>query len=156
MPVEIERKFLVTGDAWRQGKAIRIRQGYLSRHKERMVRVRLAGDKAYLAVKGMKSGAARAEYEYEIPVSHAQEMLKLCEGPIIDKMRYLLDWGGLTWEVDAFLGDNAGLIVAEVELDREDQPIELPEWVGEEVTHNPRYFNANLCAHPFCLWPKSL
>lgn len=152
MPVETERKFLVKGNSWRNGQGIRICQGYLNRDKERTVRVRLSGEKAFLTIKGMNSGATRAEYEYEIPVSHAEELLKICDGPILEKNRYALDYNGLIWEVDEFLGENEGLVVAEVELKSEDQPFNCPEWIGQEVTADPRYYNSNLCSHPYCKW----
>ncbi|HQC64917.1 MAG TPA: CYTH domain-containing protein, partial [Anaerolineaceae bacterium] len=120
--------------------------------KERTVRVRLSGEKAFLTIKGINSGAIRAEYEYEIPVSHAEELLKICDGPVLEKNRYALNSNGLIWEVDEFLGENEGLIVAEVELKSEDQSFERPSWVGSEVTEDPRYFNSNLCSHPFSKW----
>lgn len=120
--------------------------------RKRTVRVRLSGEKAFLTIKGINSGATRAEYEYEIPVSHAEELLKICDGPILEKNRYALDCNGLIWEVDEFLGENEGLIVAEVELKSEDQSFECPNWVGPEVTEDSRYFNSNLCAHPFSKW----
>ena len=154
MGKEIERKFLVKGDDWRglaQGK--RYRQGYLSTVKERTVRVRTVGDKAYITVKGISSGATRAEYEYEIPLADADEMLdKLCEHPLIEKTRYRIPQDEVTWEVDEFEGENRGLIVAEVELKDEQQAIKLPLWLGKEVTDDPRYFNANLVAKPFIKW----
>ena len=111
MPVEIERKYLVIGDKWKQGKPVRICQGYLNREKERTVRVRISGEKAFLTIKGVNIGATRAEYEYEIPVSHAEELLKICDGPVLEKNRYAVDCNGLIWEVDEFLGENEGLIV---------------------------------------------
>jgi len=152
VPVEIERKFLVNGNSWRNGQGIRICQGYLNRDKERTVRVRLSGEKAFLTIKGMNSGATRAEYEYEIPVSHAEALLKICDGPVLEKNRYTVDYNGLIWEVDEFLGENEGLIVAEVELKSEDQSFDRPDWVGQEVTDDPRYYNSNLCAHTFSKW----
>ena len=103
----------------------------------------------------MNIGATRAEYEYPIPVSHAEELLKICDGPVLEKNRYAVDHNGLIWEVDEFLGENEGLIVAEVELKSEDQSFDRPEWVGQEVTDDPRYFNSNLCVHPFRKWRNS-
>jgi len=155
MPQEIERKFLVRGDGWRDsGAGVPYRQGYLSTVAERTVRVRLIRDKGWLTIKGITVGATRAEYEYEIPADEASEMLdNLCERPLIEKTRYRIEHQGLTWEVDEFDGDNAGLIIAEVELDEEGQAIVLPDWVGEEVTDDPRYYNANLIANPFTRWP---
>jgi len=151
---EIERKFLVAGEAWRalaQGTAYR--QGYLSTVKERTVRVRTIDDKGFLTVKGINVGATRVEYEYEIPASDANEMLDdLCEQPIIEKHRYKIKDNGLIWEVDEFGGVNQGLIVAEVELDSEAQSFEKPSWIGEEIADDPRYFNSNLIAHPYTQW----
>jgi adenylate cyclase len=152
MPVEIERKFLVIGDVWRQGTGIRFCQGYLNRDKERTVRVRLAGNKAFLTIKGLTKGAKRAEYEYEIPFEHAKEMLKLCDGPIIEKNRYAVTCSGLLWEIDEFCGENKGLILAELELESPDQVFERPDWLGQEVTDDPCYFNSNLCICPYKTW----
>ena len=154
MAIEIERKYLVVGEDWRQlGTGSEFRQGYLSTVKERTVRVRVIGTRGFLAVKGITTGATRTEYEYEIPVNDARVMLAdLCEQPIIEKNRYVIPWAGVTWEVDEFLGANAGLIVAEVELDTADSKIDLPEWIGEDVTDDPRYFNSNLVAHPYSTW----
>lgn len=152
MPVEIERRFLVVGDAWRQGGGVRICQGYLNRDPKRTVRVRLAGNEAALTVKGLTCGATRGEYEYALPVQDAKELLKLCDGPVIEKVRYRVPYAGLTWEVDEFLGDNRGLVLAEVELAKEDQPFERPAWLGQEVTPDYRYCNSNLSAHPYCNW----
>jgi adenylate cyclase len=151
---EIERKFLVADDAWRAGVVGTVfRQGYLSTVKERTVRARVAGDSGYLTIKGITVGAVRSEFEYEIPRADAAQMLdELCEQPLIEKTRYEIEAGNLTWEIDEFAGVNDGLIVAEVELDDEAQEIVLPQWVGEEVTHDPRYFNSNLIAHPFSEW----
>ena len=152
MPVEIERKFLVKGDDWRKGPGVHISQGYLNRDKERTVRVRLAGDKAFLTVKGCVSSSVHTEYEYEIPVSHAQELLKMCDGPVLDKIRYAVDFNGLRWEIDEFLGENRGLVVAEVELQAKNQHLDLPGWIGQEVTGDPRYYNSSLSSHPFSKW----
>ena len=152
MPVEIERKFLVTGSGWRNGQVTRICQGYLNREKERTVRVRITGDKGFLTVKGINSGATRAEYEYEIPVSHAEQLLKICDGPVLEKNRYTVACDNLTWEVDEFLGENEGLVIAEVELKSEDQVFNRPEWIGQEVTTDPRYYNSNLCSYPYRKW----
>jgi CYTH domain-containing protein len=154
MGKEIERKFLVKGDVWKSlAKGTRYRQGYLNSVKERTVRVRTVGDKGFLTIKGITTGASRAEYEYPVPVSDAEAMLNdLCEKPLIEKNRYKIEDRNLTWEVDEFFGENRGLIVAEVELESEDQSFEKPGWVGEEVTGDPRYFNANLIKHPFTKW----
>ena len=154
MAKEIERKYLVKGDKWRElAKGVMYRQGYLSTVKERTVRVRTIDDNGFLTVKGITIGATRMEFEYEISVEDANQMLdELCERPLIEKSRYKIDYAGLTWEVDEFFGDNKGLIVVEVELTDESQTIELPEWVGEEVSNDPRYFNSNLIKHPYCKW----
>lgn len=152
MSVEIERKFLIKGDIWKQGQPVRICQGYLNRDKERTVRVRLAGEKATLTVKGPNRGATRNEYEYPIPVADAVELLKMCDGPVLEKNRYIVVCDGLKWEVDEFISENIGLVVAEVELPSEDQPFHCPEWIDREVTDDPKYYNSNLCSHPFYNW----
>jgi adenylate cyclase len=154
MGKEIERKFLVKGNAWQNlAEGTFYRQGYLSTIKERTVRVRTVGDKGYLTIKGIMVNATRAEYEYAIPVEDANEMLNtLCEQPLIEKTRYTINSGGLTWEIDEFTDENQGLMVAEVELNEVGQAIDLPEWIGEEVTGDPRYFNASLVAHPYSKW----
>jgi CYTH domain-containing protein len=153
MGTEIERKFRVKEGAWREASATRYRQGYLSTDKERTVRVRTINDKAYLTIKGITVGASRAEFEYEIPVADAEDMLdNLCEKPLIEKNRYKVEAGALTWEVDEFFGENQGLIIAEIELQSEDQPFDKPDWVTEEVTADPRYYNANLIKNPYSSW----
>lgn len=154
MGKEIERKFLLTGDAWRDlAQGTMYRQGYLNSAKERTVRVRTVGDKAFLTIKGITVGATRAEYEYEIPFADCNALLdNLAEKPLIEKKRYKIKQGEFVWEIDEFFGDNKGLIVAEVELTSEDQAFPKPEWVGEEVTGDPRYFNSNLIKHPFTKW----
>lgn len=154
MGTEIERKFLVTDDAWRgQGTSTVIRQGYLSTVKERTVRVRVAGDEGTLTIKGITVGASRTEFEYQIPVEDANVMLdELCEQPIIEKTRHVVEFDGTTWEIDEFAGVNDGLIIAEVELDSPDEEFTHPDWLGDEVTDDPRYFNANLIAHPYTEW----
>jgi adenylate cyclase len=154
MAKEIERKFLVRGDTWRSSaKGTTYRQGYLNSAKERTVRVRIADAKAFLTVKGVTVGATRSEYEYEIPFDEGKAMLDtLAEKPLIEKKRYKIPVGDLTWEIDEFLGDNAGLIVAEIELTSEDQAFDMPAWIGEEVTGDPRYYNANLIKNPFTRW----
>jgi CYTH domain-containing protein len=152
MAIEIERKFLVTGDAWREAPAVYYSQGYLNRAKERTVRVRIAGDEAFLTVKGISAGASRAEFEYPIPVWDARDLLALCEQPLIEKYRRKITHEGYVWEVDEFLGENQGLVVAEIELPEEDAPFTKPGWVGEEVTHDPRYFNSALSTLPWSRW----
>lgn len=154
MPTEIERKFLVKGDHWRSlGEGKPYCQGYIVASADRSVRVRIAGDKGFLTIKGKTIGSTRPEYEYAIPVDHAREMLQsLCIPPLIQKTRYRVEWEGLLWEIDEFEGENQGLIMAEVELADADQPIVFPDWIGEEVTHDPRYYNSNLAQHPFSRW----
>ena len=152
--LEIERKFLVVGDAWRQtATSVPYRQGYLATEPERNVRVRLAGPKAKLTIKGKAHGIARIELEYPIPVEDAELMLdRLCHRPLIEKTRHTLDYQGHEWVIDEFEGVNQGLVVAEIELEHEDQPFPLPPWAGDEVTHDPRYLNANLVARPYSEW----
>ena len=154
MSVEIERKFLVRGDAWKAlGKPVLLRQGYLSSAPERIVRVRIEGESAMLTIKGRTTGATRGEWEYPIPLADAAVFLdQLCERPIIEKFRYRIEYQEFTWEVDEFLGENAGLTVAEIELESEDQQFARPDWVGDEVTHDSRYYNANLISNPYCRW----
>ena len=152
MATEIERKFLVEGTSWRQSNSVRLLQYYLNRDKNRAVRIRIAGDKAFLTVKSVTQGATRAEFEYEIPVADAQQMLKFRDGPVIEKNRHVIVHEGFKWEVDEFLGDNAGLVMAEIELTSEDQPFTRPPWLGREVTHDSRFYNSNLAAHPYSQW----
>jgi adenylate cyclase len=158
MTQEIERKFLVTGDSWRAlVEPVHFRQGYISDDPERTVRVRVSGDRAWLTIKGLSIGAARPEYEFEIPVSHAREMLdRLCLRPILEKRRSRIPHGDLVWEVDEFLGENFGLIVAEVELHSADQAFTRPDWVGDEVTGDVRYYNSNLLKNPYSRWGRSV
>jgi adenylate cyclase len=152
--VEIERKFLLQGDGWRnQGQATLLRQGYLNSHKDRTVRVRIAGDEAFLTIKSRNVGASRGEWEYPIPVAEAAELLDgLCEQPLIEKIRHRIPQGQHVWEVDEFLGVNAGLVVAEIELGSEDEAFDKPDWVGEDVTGDVRYLNSNLIKQPYTTW----
>ncbi len=155
MAIEIERKFLVADNGWRTAvsRTRRIRQGYLSNNGVSSVRVRCAGDdRAFLTIKSAEQGARRQEFEYAIPVADAESLLGLCEGNIVEKLRHDVPHGGLTWEVDEFLGANQGLVVAEVELDRVDQAIDRPAWLGSEVTSEQRYYNAGLARRPFNSW----
>lgn len=153
MGKEIERKFLVKGNDWHKlAKGIHYRQGYLSIVKERTVRVRTINDKGFLTIKGITVGASRVEFEYDIPVNEANEMLKICEHPIIEKSRYKIEHGGFTWEVDEFYGVNQGLITAEIELQSVDQKFDKPDWIGQEITGDPKYFNSNLIKNPFTKW----
>ena len=154
MAKEIERKFLVVGDAWRAlAQGVHYRQGYLNSIKERTVRIRTVGEKAVITVKGPTVGVTRMEFEYQIPYDDCVAMLdNLAEKPIIEKKRYKIPMGEFVWEIDEFFGVNEGLIVAEVELKSEDQAFEKPEWIGKEVSGDPRYFNSNLVAHPYSTW----
>ena len=160
MGIEIERKFLVVGDEWKNAPGVAIRQGYLCRSGGCAVRVRITQGRGMLTVKGGAgqgcSGLApvHAEFEYEIPLDDALSMLELAEGPVIEKTRHTLRHEGFVWEVDVFAGENQGLILAEIELERADQPFSLPPWAGPEVTDDPRYYNANLVAHPYRDWKK--
>jgi adenylate cyclase len=155
MGIEIERKFLVRRNAWHPDRStgVRYRQGYLATVPGAVVRVRVAGDRGMLTVKGRPVGNARAEFEYAIPLADAEQMLEtLCARPLIEKVRYRVPFGERTWEVDEFEGANAGLIVAEVELPAPDAPVSLPPWVAREVSDDPRYFNASLASHPYSEW----
>lgn len=155
MPQEIERKFLVTGAFRRPAEpGERIVQGYLSSVPERTVRVRIKGTRGYLTIKGMgsASGASRYEWEREIPVTDAEQLLAMCEPGTIDKFRYRVPVAGHTFEVDEFLGENQGLVLAEIELTAEDEPFPRPAWLGPEVTGDPRYYNAMLMKEPYSRW----
>lgn len=157
MPVEIERKFLVKSDAWRETAGIgrRFCQGHISKGSLSSVRVRRASDRAYLTVKGARLGIARAEYEYEIPVEHTEGMLQsLCAKPLLEKTRYCVIQDGVTWEVDVFAGPADGLIVAEVELSSVDQQVSIPDWIGAEVTNDPRYRSSSINSAPGDVIPK--
>lgn len=157
MAIEIERKFLVNASLWQpQGQASHYRQGYLCIDEERALRVRIAGQSAWLTLKGRLPGQsiARLEYEYPIPLADAQQMLdRLCLWPPIDKVRYKIRHGRHLWEVDIFAGANSGLMIAEVELEHPNEAVELPAWVGREVSDDSRYSNASLSQHPYTLWP---
>jgi CYTH domain-containing protein len=154
MATEIERKFLVAGDAWRDGTAgVRIAQGYLSLDPDRTVRVRVAGQNAWLTIKGRTVGIVRSEFEYPIPQEDARALLGMCLPSVVDKTRYGRSFAGHLWEIDVFHGDNEGLILAEVELaDEADSPL-LPPWIGAEVSSDPRYYNSALAVHPYQEWP---
>lgn len=155
MAIEIERKFLLKNPAWRTvaGEGCLIRQGYLSDQPERTVRVRVAGEQAWLTIKGKTAGIARVEMEYPIPVAEAMQLLdQLCLKPLIEKYRYRIAQDDLVWEIDEFLGDNAGLVVAEIELTAADQQFDQPDWLGAEVSDDPRYFNSALIRQPFSRW----
>ena len=157
MGLEIERKFLVRGEGWRKAvcDSMRIRQGYLNEERRCSVRVRIGGERAWLNIKSATIGTRRHEYEYEIPVAEGESMLQeLSCKPLIEKVRYFVPVAGRLWEVDVFEGENAGLVVAEVELNHPDESFDLPEWAGEEVTHDPRYYNTCLSRLPFSRWSE--
>jgi adenylate cyclase len=151
---EIERKFLVAGDDWQAAVVVadELCQGYLCTDPDRTVRVRLAGDRAWLTIKGRARGAVRAEYEFPIPAADARELLAMCRSPLVEKVRHRVPFAGRTWEVDVFSGANRGLVLAEVELDAPDAVVTLPPWLGAEVTDDHRYANANLAVRPFAAW----
>ena len=157
--IEIERKFLVTSDAYKAAsfKCIRIIQGFLNTHKERTVRIRLKGDKGFITVKGLstKDGLSRFEWEKEISKEEAEALLEICEPGIINKARYEINVGSFIFEVDEFYGENEGLVIAEVELENEVQIFEKPDWLGNEVTGNIKYYNSQISKHPFKSWVKN-
>ena len=153
MNFEIERKFLVRMDWPRPDHGKAIRQGYLSREKQRTVRIRVEEGAGILTIKGPPEGLTRPEFEYRIPQADAVYLLDhLCSGPLIEKTRYLIEHAGHSWEVDEFHGENAGLVVAEIELRDPGEQIDLPDWIDREVTGDPRYYNANLASHPYKNW----
>lgn len=152
MGVEIERKFLVTGDEWKTVEPIVLRQGYLNTDKLRTVRVRTAGANAFLTIKGKTNHITRPEFEYLIPVEDAEALLLMCSDTIIEKKRYVLVDGLLIWEIDEFCGANEGLVVAELELKSETQTVDFPDWIGEEVSGDERYYNSSLALSPFSRW----
>ena len=152
MAVEIERKFLVSSGEWRAAPAVHIRQGYLCRASGAIVRVRVEGTSAYLTIKDAKPGMTRREFEYAIAVGDAEQLLTLCESAVIEKLRRVVINESTRWEVDEFLAENAGLVIAEVELGADDQPFSRPPWLSDEVTADPRYYNSNLAMHPYRKW----
>ncbi len=152
MATEIERKFLVIPNKWPKTVGTLYKQGYLSRHPERVVRVRCIDKRAFLTIKGKVENYSRAEFEYEIPLADAEVLLELCEKPIIEKTRYKLNHEGHLWEIDEFHGENAGLVLAEIELLDEKETFVSPVWLGEEVTEDMRYYNSNLIANPYSRW----
>ncbi|QND82412.1 Uncharacterized protein ChrSV_0183 [Chromobacterium vaccinii] len=153
MALEIERRFVVSGDGWRGlAPAVQYRQGYLSVEKERTVRVRVVGEQAWLTLKSNISNVSRHEFEYPIPLADAQTIMAAMCPMVVDKLRHRIEHGGFVWEVDEFFGDNAGLVLAEIELPGEDTPFSKPDWVGEEVTEDGRYTNAYLSKNPYGRW----
>jgi adenylate cyclase len=150
---EIERKFLINTELWKPtGKGTKIKQGYLSVDPERVVRIRIAGEKAFITIKGKSVGIVRTELEYEIPADEAEILLKMCLDFPVEKTRFKENIGNLVWEIDVFEGENNGLVMAEVELIHENQEIELPGWIGEEVSFDSRYYNSWLSRNPFSKW----
>ncbi|TWG94551.1 adenylate cyclase [Luteimonas sp. J16] len=161
MALEIERKFLVTGEGWREAAhaVLPMAQGYLNDvgamdrgEQHASIRVRIQGDEAFLNIKSREIGRSRQEFDYPVPVDEARALLALCVGGVIDKRRHLVRHEGHVWEVDEFLGDNAGLVVAEIELGSPDEAFALPPWAGREVTDEPRYYNLALASHPYARW----
>lgn len=161
MGIEIERKFLVAGDGWREAahKVVPMAQGYLNDlalveggRQKASVRVRIEGDAAFLNIKSRQLGTTRQEFDYEIPVADARALLALCVGGLVDKRRHYVGHAGHLWEVDEFLGDNAGLVVAEVELEAADQAFDKPAWAGKQVTDSLRYYNLALASRPYSQW----
>ena len=153
MNKEIERKYLVKSNNWQKlAKGVFYCQGYIRTSGKQTVRIRIIGQQGYLTLKGENIGSTRAEFEYPIPITDAREILAtLCDRPLIEKIRYKIPQGDLIWEVDEFLGENAGLVIAEVELTDENQEIKLPEWIDRQVT-DPKYYNSNLAKHPYSQW----
>ena len=154
MAIEIEKKFLLKYlPLSLLSRGILIRQGYMVNKKDKVVRIRLSGDQGFFTVKGITCNASRKEFEYPVPQQDAMEMLSLfCKKPLIEKTRYQIEFNGFEWVIDLFEGRNKGLVVAEIELDSSDQPFEKPDWIGKEVTHDPRYFNSNLIKAPYSTW----
>jgi CYTH domain-containing protein len=156
MAVEIERKFLVTGRVWKEGvKGVVYRQGYLNTDTERTVRVRIAGEQGFLTVKGKTEGISRLEFEYSIPVDEAGQMLdRLCLATVIEKYRYRVSYRGKVWEIDEFLGANQGLVLAEIELESEEELFDPPPWLGREVSGESRFYNSSLSRNPYGTWSE--
>ncbi|RYU86525.1 CYTH domain-containing protein [Mucilaginibacter terrigena] len=158
MPTEIERKFLVDHAKWAavtKPVGTVYKQGYILSEEKRTVRIRVAGDAAYITLKGASAGISRSEYEYKIPVSEGEEILDNFAASLIQKTRYNIEHAGNTWEIDVFTGDNTGLILAEIELQHEDEPFEKPLWAGQEVSHDNRYTNASLSVYPYNIWKQA-
>jgi len=153
MAKEIERKFLLDVNKWAYtGVPTKMEQAYLTIENDKVVRVRIAGDKAFLTIKGNLSGITRDEFEYEIPVDDAKQLMKMCIGNVVSKTRYVIPIQDKKWEIDVFEGDNLGLIVAEIELDNENETIEMPDWIIEEVSTDRKYYNFNLSKNPYRNW----
>ena len=156
MGLEIEKKFLLKNEDWKIHctEGIQIKQGYLNSHIERTVRVRLSDGKGKITIKGKTENITRKEFEYQIPYKEALSLIQLCETPIIEKTRFKVKLGNLTWEIDEFGGENVGLIIAEVELKSENQILNIPSWIGQEVSKDSKYYNSSLLTYPYKNWPK--
>jgi len=152
--IETEKKFLVSGKKWKTEDYAVIRQGYLNSDMHRTVRVRVSGPKAWITVKGLTVNGSRKEFEYSVPTQDGNELLGLCEEPLLEKRRHIVYYEGHKWEVDEYLGANEGLVVAEIELSTNCEEVPLPDWIHEEITDDPRYFNSRLCKVPYSTWKK--
>jgi CYTH domain-containing protein len=155
MGLEIEHKYLVRKDLWyaiQKPEGVSIRQGYLYTDSNKTIRIRIAGEDAFITIKGPSNNATRVEFEYPIPIIDAEELMRLCTLPLIDKIRYHVEFAGKRWDVDEFFGENEGLIMAEIELIFAEEKYEMPAWVGNDVTQDPRYYNSYLAAHSFSTW----
>jgi adenylate cyclase len=158
MGIEIERKYLLRNNGWQSAvtSSRHVKQAYLSKEGGFTARVRISNHhKATLTIKSNRAGLKRLEFEYDVPVADAEQLMQLGQGTIIEKVRHIVPWQGLEWEVDVFAGANKGLIVAEIELEREDQKFTRPDWLGREVTREERYYNSNLATTPFSQWPDA-
>ena len=156
MPIEIERKYLLRDNSWKGlADGVLYKQGYIFASNDKSVRIRIVGEKAYLTIKASKAGIVRDEFEYEIPLKDAHELLENhCNGKIIEKTRYKITYENMEWEIDEFHGQNQGLVIAEIELSDASQNIIKPVWIGEEVSNEMKYYNSNLIDYPFCEWPS--
>ena len=154
MATEIERKYLLKNDSWKQevSSKNKIIQGYLSSKPERTVRIRITKNKGFVTIKSKNIGSLRKEFEYEIPIEDAKELILLCEKPIIQKTRYIVEYSSHIWEIDIFEGENQGLEVAEIELSQENEEFSIPDWIGPEVTNESKYYNSQLIINPFMNW----
>jgi adenylate cyclase len=156
MGLEIERKFLIKNDSWKNEikKTVSIRQGYLNSEVERTVRIRIQGEQGVLTIKGKNQNVTRKEFEYQIPLDDALNLLSMCEKPIIEKTRFLIPSNRSTWEIDVFDGENKGLVIAEIELTSEEESFDIPNWLGEEVSSESKYYNSSLITNPYSNWKK--
>ena len=154
MGLEIEKKFLIKNDNWKQfvSEEKEITQGYLNANPNRTVRIRIAGKQGFLTIKSKSKGCVRSEFEYEIPIEDATELIELCEKPILSKTRFIVKFENHTWEIDVFEKENKGLVVAEIELSKEDEFFLTPDWIGKEVTEETKYYNSQLIENPYSEW----